>query len=28
DFAPADILPVFPNGFFKIIRLKQHGLAA
>ncbi|MGO7033922.1 SAM-dependent methyltransferase, partial [Rhizobium ruizarguesonis] len=23
-----DILPVFPNGFFKIIRLKQHGLAA
>jgi phosphatidylethanolamine/phosphatidyl-N-methylethanolamine N-methyltransferase len=28
DFAPADILPVFPNGFFKIVRLKQHGLAA
>ena len=23
DFDAAEILPVFPNGFFKIIRLKQ-----
>lgn len=28
DFAAAEILPVFPNGFFKIVRLKQHGLVA
>lgn len=28
DFAALEILPVFPNGFFKIVRLKQRGLAA
>jgi phosphatidylethanolamine/phosphatidyl-N-methylethanolamine N-methyltransferase len=28
EFAAADILPVFPNGFFKIVRLKQRGIAA
>ncbi|NYJ15052.1 phosphatidylethanolamine/phosphatidyl-N-methylethanolamine N-methyltransferase [Rhizobium leguminosarum] len=28
DFSAAEILPVFPNGFFKIVRLKQRGLSA
>lgn len=28
DFAAAEILPVFPNGFFKIVRLKQRGFVA
>ncbi|MBB2791663.1 UNVERIFIED_ORG: phosphatidylethanolamine/phosphatidyl-N-methylethanolamine N-methyltransferase [Rhizobium pisi] len=28
DFSTTDILPVFPNGFFKIVRLKQRGLSA
>ncbi|ARQ09327.1 phosphatidylethanolamine N-methyltransferase protein [Rhizobium etli] len=28
DFSTADILPVFPNGFFKIVRLKQRGFSA
>ncbi|ABC90006.1 putative ubiquinone/menaquinone biosynthesis methyltransferase protein [Rhizobium etli CFN 42] len=28
DFSTAEILPVFPNGFFKIVRLKQRGFSA
>ncbi|MBB3355777.1 class I SAM-dependent methyltransferase [Rhizobium lentis] len=28
DFSTTDILPVFPNGFFKIVRLKQRGFSS